>query len=169
MVFGILARAVEYNEDNPERIQHLLKVHSFARIIGKADKFDEKNQKTTELAAILLNIGFKEAERKYNSTDSYYQETVGEKVARQIMEDANVPGWIEDRVSYIVRHHNTFSEVDGPDFQAAIEANALVNIYEKNLRNKEKLEFFYENLFKTKKGKQLFKQMYLTESYMDKE
>ena len=32
MVFGVMARAVEYNENDAVRIHHLIKVHSFARI-----------------------------------------------------------------------------------------------------------------------------------------
>ena len=96
MVFGVMARAVEYDGDDAARIHHLVKVHSFARIIGKADGFDENNQKITELAAILHDIGIHNAEKKYGSIDGKYQEIEGEPVARAIMEDAHIPSWIID-------------------------------------------------------------------------
>ena len=87
MVFGVMARAVEYNGNDAARIHHLIRVHSFARIIGKADGFDENNQKITELAAILHDIGLHNAEKKYNSIEGKYQELEGEPVARAIMEE----------------------------------------------------------------------------------
>ena len=112
MVFGVMARAVEYDGDDAARIHHLVRVHSFARIIGKADGFDENNQKITELAAILHDIGIHNAEKKYGSIDGKYQEIEGEPVARAIMEDAHIPSWIIDRVCYIVGHHHTLSAID---------------------------------------------------------
>ena len=51
MVFGVAVRAVEYNENDALRIHHLIRVHTFARIIGKSDGFDESNQKIAELAS----------------------------------------------------------------------------------------------------------------------
>ena len=161
MVFGVMARAVEYNESDAARIHHLIRVHSFARIIGKADGFDENNQKITELAAILHDIGIHNAERRHNSVEGKYQELEGVPVAREIMEDAHIPGWIIDRVCYIVGHHHTLSAINGLDFQAVVEADTLVNIFDKNITDKEKKTKIRDVLFKTKKGTQLLNQMYL--------
>ncbi len=161
MVFGVMARAVEYNESDAARIHHLIRVHSFARIIGKADGFDENNQKITELAAILHDIGIHNAERRHNSVEGKYQELEGVPVAREIMEDAHIPGWIIDRVCYIVGHHHTLSAINGLDFQAVVEADTLVNIFDKNITDKEKITKIRDVLFKTKKGTQLLNQMYL--------
>ena len=165
MVFGVLVRAVEYNGNDPARIQHLIKVHTFARIIGKADGFDENNQKIVELAAILHDIGMHNCEKKYNSIDGKYQEIEGVPVARQILEECHVPGWIIDRVCYIVGHHHTLSAIDGIDFQAVIEADTLVNIYDKHVEDKERIRMIGERLFKTKKGRQLLEQIYLSDVY----
>jgi uncharacterized protein len=165
VVFGVMARAVEYDGDDAARIHHLVKVHSFARIIGKADGFDENNQKITELAAILHDIGIHNAEKKYGSIDGKYQEIEGESVARAIMEDAHIPSWIIDRVCYIVGHHHTLSAIDGMDFQAVIEADTLVNIFDKKITDKEKITLIRDRVFKTSKGKNLLTQMYLCDSY----
>ncbi len=165
VVFGVMARAVEYDGDDAARIHHLVKVHSFARIIGKADGFDENNQKITELAAILHDIGIHNAEKKYGSIDGKYQEIEGESVARAIMEDAHIPSWIIDRVCYIVGHHHTLSAIDGMDFQAVIEADTLVNIFDKKITDKEKITLIRDRVFKTRKGKNLLTQMYLCDSY----
>lgn len=131
MVFGIMARAVEYNGNDAARIHHMIRVHSFARIIGKADHFDENHQKTAELAALLHDIGIHNCEKKYHSTEGKYQEIESEPVAREILEEKHVPEWIIDRVCYIVGHHHTLSAVDGVDFQAVVEADILMNIFDK--------------------------------------
>ena len=165
MVFRVMARAVEYNENDAVRIHHLIKVHSFARIIGKADGFDENNQKITELAAILHDIGMHNAEKKYNSTEGKYQEIEGEPLAREILKDAHVPGWIIDRVCYIVGHHHTLSAINGIDFRAVIEADTLVNILDKKITDKERIMKIRDLIFKTKKGTQLLNQMYLNDKY----
>ena len=176
MVFGVMARAVEYNGNDAARIHHLIRVHSFARIIGKADGFDENNQKITELAAILHDIGLHNAEKKYNSIEGKYQELEGEPVARAIMEDAHIPGWIIDRVCFIVAHHHTLNAIDGiacavllliasAVFQAVVEADVLVNIFDRKVVDKERIAMIEDKLFKTRKGKQLLTQMYLCENY----
>lgn len=159
MVFGVMARAVEYNGNDAARIHHLIRVHSFARIIGKADGFDENNQKITELAAILHDIGLHNAEKKYNSIEGKYQELEGEPVARAIMEDAHIPGWIIDRVCFIVAHHHTLNAIDGMDFQAVVEADVLVNIFDRKVVDKERIAMIEDKLFKTRKGKQLLTQI----------
>lgn len=163
MVFGVMARAVEYNGNDHERIHHLIKVHSFARIIGKFEGFDETNQKTTELAAILHDIGMHNCEKKYNSTDGKYQEIEGVPVARKILEEAGIPNWMIDRVCYIVGHHHTLSAIDRADFRAVIEADTLVNLHDKNVTDKERLKVVGEHIFKTRKGRELFEQMYMSD------
>ncbi|MCD8037152.1 MAG: HD domain-containing protein [Clostridiales bacterium] len=165
MVFGIMARAVEYNGNDAARIHHLIRVHSFARIIGKADHFDENHQKIAELAAVLHDIGIHNCEKKYHSTDGKYQEIEGELVAREILEEYNVPEWITDRVCYIVGHHHTLSAIDGLDFQAVVEADILVNIFDKKITDKERIALIRDKIFRTKKGKQLIEQMYLSGDY----
>ena len=144
MVFGVAVRAVEYNENDALRIHHLIRVHTFARIIGKSDGFDESNQKIAELAALLHDIGIHNAEKKYDSTDGKYQEI--------------------DRVCYIVEHHHTLSAIDGQDFQAVVEADLLVNMYDDHL-DKETIRKIRDRIFKTRKGTQLVNEMYLSDKY----
>ena len=164
MVFGVAVRAVEYNENDALRIHHLIRVHTFARIIGKSDGFDESNQKIAELAALLHDIGIHNAEKKYDSTDGKYQEIEGGPVARAIMRDAHIPEWIIDRVCYIVEHHHTLSAIDGQDFQAVVEADLLVNMYDDHL-DKETIRKIRDRIFKTRKGIQLVNEMYLSDKY----
>lgn len=164
MVFGVAVRAVEYNENDAARIHHLIRVHTFTRLIGKSEGYDETNQKIAELAALLHDIGIHNAEKKYHSIDGRYQEIEGGPVAKAIMKDAHIPEWMIERVCYIVEHHHTLSAIDGPDFQAVVEADLLVNIFDKGV-DREKIKMIRDKVFKTKKGTQLLNQMYLSDRY----
>ena len=80
------------------------------------------------------------------------------------MRDAHIPEWIIDRVCYIVEHHHTLSAIDGQDFQAVVEADLLVNMYDDHL-DKETIRKIRDRIFKTRKGTQLVNEMYLSDKY----
>ena len=42
----LLTAAIEYDKGDPKRIQHFIKVHSFARLIGKQEKLSDEMMKT---------------------------------------------------------------------------------------------------------------------------
>lgn len=56
----LLTAAIEYDKGDPKRIQHFIKVHSFARLIGKQEKLSDEMMKALETAAILHDIGIHE-------------------------------------------------------------------------------------------------------------
>lgn len=52
----ILVKMIDYSAGNRKDINHLMKVHSYARIIGKGEGLSEELQKITEIAAIVHDI-----------------------------------------------------------------------------------------------------------------
>ena len=46
----LLTAAIEYDKGDPKRIQHFIKVHSFARLIGKQEKLSDEMMKALETA-----------------------------------------------------------------------------------------------------------------------
>ena len=66
-----------YDAGDPARIQHFVKVHSFAQAIGKAEKLEEEIQFILECAALVHDIGIKPAEAKYGKSDGKFQEQEG--------------------------------------------------------------------------------------------
>ena len=44
----LLTAAIEYDKGDPKRIQHFIKVHSFARLIGKQEKLSDEMMKALE-------------------------------------------------------------------------------------------------------------------------
>ena len=55
----------------------LIKVHTFARIIGIDEGLSTQEQERLEVAAIVHDIGIKPAGEKYNSSNGKYQEELG--------------------------------------------------------------------------------------------
>ena len=66
-----------YDAGDPARIQHFVKVHSFAQAIGKAENLEEEVQFILECAALVHDIGIKPAEAKYGKSDGKFQEQEG--------------------------------------------------------------------------------------------
>lgn len=160
MVYLILGKMIRYFNNDVKRINHTLKVFSFSRIIAEDENGGKNTNKIIAYSAILHDIGIKESEKKYNSSAGNYQEIEGPPLARGILSEFEISEEIINRVCFIVGNHHSYNEIDGLDFQIVVEADFLVNIYEGSM-GKEKIENIYENIFKTDKGRELLKTMYL--------
>ena len=55
----LILKMISYDHGSPERIQHFLKVHSFAKTIAVSEHLDEKTLFITEAAAIVHDIGIR--------------------------------------------------------------------------------------------------------------
>jgi HD superfamily phosphodiesterase len=156
----ILDLAITYNGNDIKRINHLLKVYSFARLIGELENCEPQIQTVIEIAAILHDIGIHEAERKHNSCAGNWQEIDGPIVAKELLKEFNLEIIILDRVLFLIGHHHTYKAIDGIDFQILVEADFLVNIFEDEIEISE-CEKIKKNIFKTKTGIRLLDQFYL--------
>lgn len=65
---------LRFNRMDPARMQHLLKVHDFTRMIGQGEQLDEHTQFVAECAALVHDIGIRPAEEKYGASDGKLQE-----------------------------------------------------------------------------------------------
>ena len=83
----LLMKMISYNSGDPKRIQHLIKVHSFARLIGLSENLESDTQFILEAAAIVHDIGIKPAEEKYGYCNGKLQEQEGPEPA----ENCSVP------------------------------------------------------------------------------
>ena len=119
-----------YDAGDPARIQHFVKVHSFAQAIGKAEKLEEEVQFILECAALVHDIGIKPAEAKYGKSDGKFQEQEGPAEAEKMMRVLGFEEAVIERVSYLVGHHHTYTNIDGMDYQILVEADFLVNYFE---------------------------------------
>ena len=152
-------RMIAFFENDPMRIQHLLKVHDFARLIGIEENLDEGTLFTLEAAAYTHDIGVKPALEKYGKCDGKLQEEEGPIYAQKLLSELGFENYIVERVCYLVGHHHTYTHMDGLDYQILVEADFLVNIYEDEIRERT-MESIYHDIFVTNTGKKLFCQMY---------
>lgn len=154
MIDAICWRMMTFDKGDAKRIQHFLKVHTYARLIAKAEKVTPHQQFIIEAAALVHDIGIHPAESKYGRCDGKLQEQEGPAPARRLLEEAGVEPTDIDRIAWLVGHHHTYHPVEGLDHQILIEADFLVNLYE-DAANSEAVHQAYERIFRTNGGKEL--------------
>ncbi|MDR3595684.1 HD domain-containing protein [Clostridium sp.] len=156
----IINEMIKYYAGDPRRVNHFLKVFSFAKSIGKLENLDSNIQEVLEVAAVMHDIGIKISEEKYNSSAGNYQELEGPPVAKEMLLRFNFDEEFIDRVCYLIGHHHTYSKIDGLDYQILIEADFLVNIYEDEIKTPQ-IQSIKEKYFKTKSGTDFLTRLYL--------
>ncbi len=143
--------AIKYDAGDSRRIEHFIKVHGYAEIIGKSEGLDTRTQEILEAAAYLHDIGIKISEEKYNSSSGYYQQIEGPAIAREILSKIGYDREFIDRVSYLISRHHKYNNIDGDDCRILIEADFIVNVVEGDVK-KETIADIREKIFKTKAG-----------------
>jgi HD superfamily phosphodiesterase len=156
----VLGLAIDYNGNDVKRINHLIKVFSFAHYIAIMEKCDDKIQIIIEITALLHDIGIHECERKYNSSAGNWQEIEGPPVAEELMKGLNIDKPIKDRILFIIANHHSYKNIDNIDFQILVEADFLVNIFEDKMEISS-INNIKKEIFKTKTGIELLKKLYL--------
>jgi uncharacterized protein len=154
-----LLQMIQHNRGDQKRIEHSLKVYSYASLLGRMESLDPANQFILELTAILHDIGIRIAEDKYGFSDGKKQETEGPPVARQMLVKLDINTAVIDRVCFIISKHHTFSAIDGIDFQLLVEADFLVNSVEEEV-SREGIKKFVELNFKTNSGRKLIGELF---------
>lgn len=158
----VCKKMIEYYKGDCKRINHFLKVYSFAKTIGEAENITKEQQFLLEISALTHDIGIKISEEKYNSSLGKYQEQEGPAVAEKMLSELGFQqNFIKD-VCYLIAHHHTYNNIDNIVYQILIEADFIVNIFEDNLTKKQIVKI-QDKIFKTKTGNMILENMYLCE------
>ncbi len=146
----------EYFGEDVRRINHFIKVYSFAQKIGSLEKLDEKTYDILCTAAIVHDIGIKPAEEKYGAGNcgGKLQEQLGPKPAEEMLRRLGYDEQTIERVCYLIAHHHTYEGVDGIDLQILLEADFIVNADEDALSSKAASKAL-NRFFKTSSGKNI--------------
>ena len=144
---NLYKKMIEYDRGDPKRIQHFIKVHSFARLIGQEEYIDDNTLYILEAAAYVHDIGIHPAMEKYGRDDGKLQE-----------QD------VIDRVCYLVGHHHTYTDIKGMDYQILVEADFLVNYFENNL-SAETIQKSVEKIFRTETGRRIAEEMFYPKEF----
>ena len=159
LIDTLLWEMMAFDIADPKRIQHFLKVHSLARLIGKGENLDTKAQIIVEAAAIVHDVGIIPAENKYGKCDGKLQEQEGPKYARNLMKEVGFSEDTIERVAWLVGHHHSYNDIKTIDLQILVEADFLVNLYEDGI-NEEGQRAALKNIFKTETGIEMLYTMY---------
>ncbi|MCB2357941.1 HD domain-containing protein [Clostridium estertheticum] len=156
----LILEMFKFDEGVPELIQHFIKVHEFAKLIGSMEKISSDNMEILEAAAIVHDIGIKVSMKKYGKSNGKLQEKEGPIYAEKLLNRLEFKKEVIERVSYLVAQHHTYSNIDGIDYQILVEADFLVNLYE-NENDKETIQNTYNKIFKTESGRKICCQMFI--------
>ena len=143
-----------YEAGCPERIHHLVKVHSFARQIGLSEGLDEDAQFALEAAAITHDIGIKPAIELTGACPGPMQEKLGPPVAAEMLSKLGFAPEVTERVCFLIGHHHTYVNVEGVDWRILLEADYLVNMIEGN-HPAAAIDQARDTFFQTEEGKRL--------------
>jgi len=155
----VFKEMVSYYAGEPARIQHFTKVYAYAALIGELENLDVKTRCILEIAALMHDIGIKEAEQRYNSAAGKYQEELGPGIAKKLLKNLSVEEDIIERVCFLVGHHHTYTDICGMDYQILVEADFMVNMHEDNCKTDTIIQV-YNKIFRTESGKKLYVDMF---------
>ena len=159
MINKLFISMTDYFKGDQKRINHFVKVHSFAKLIGEMENIDEKSLFILECASLTHDIGIKKGEELYNRNDGKIQEQLGPKEAEIMMKNLDFQQDVIDRVMFLIANHHTYKSIESIDLQILVEADFLVNTCEDNL-SRETAVKLGEKVFKTNTGKQLLKNLF---------
>ncbi len=106
------------------RIDHALSVLGYASRIQAVEGGDVQ---VVQAAAILHDIGIREAERKHGSSAGRYQEIEGPPIAEAVLRGR---GLDEERIAHVCRivaNHHSARGIDTLEFRVLWDADWLVN------------------------------------------
>ena len=144
-----------------KRIGHATKVARYAEQIAREEKGDPA---IAISAAYLHDIGIREAEAKYGSTEPKYQEELGPPIAREILTRLGAnPGLIEEVCDIVGRHHHPRPE-ETMNFKAVYDGDMIVNMEEDQKDSglaPEAIASMIEKDFLTETGRRIARAIYL--------
>lgn len=152
-----------FNKDF-KRIGHATRVARYAERLVKEEKGDPA---VVLSAAYLHDIGIKEAEGKYQSTEGKYQEELGPSIAREILNKLGANPELVAEVSDIIGHHHHPRAEESVNFKVLYDADLIVNLEESQKENNlspQKLAQIIDKNFLTESGRKLAQDIFLNEA-----
>ena len=159
IVAAVTQKMIEFYKGSIHDIDHFLKVWAMAKTIGELEKLDRHTQELLELAAVVHDISCPLCREKYGNTNGKNQELESPPLVEAFFERLPVKRGDVSRISWLIAHHHTYTNIDGLDHQILLEADFLVNAYEDEL-SPAALRSFRDNVFRTESGRKLLQQIY---------
>lgn len=159
MTDELIIRTTEFFKGDARRIQHFIKVYTYAALIGRMEGLDDDTMRVLEAAAVVHDTGIKKAEELYGYNNGKLQEQYGPEAADALLKECGYGLKDRERVCYLVAHHHTYTGMDGADYRILVEADFLVNMYEDDA-DINAVHTAYDKIFTTESGKRICRTMY---------
>ena len=160
MIETAIEKMIAEYKGNLHDISHFLKVWSLAKTIGELEVLDRHTLEILELAAVAHDISCPLCREKYGNTNGKNQELESPPLVEAFFTDLPVAPADVARISWLVAHHHTYTNVDGLDHQILLAADFLVNAGESSYSSAA-IESARQRVFRTAAGLRLLDSMYL--------
>lgn len=154
-----IEKMIDFYKGDLHDINHFLKVWAFAKNIGEREGLDAHTQETLELAAVVHDISCPLCREKYGDTNGRHQELESAPLVAAFFAGEDCDADVE-RISWLVSHHHTYTNVNGMDYQILLEADFIVNAGESGY-SKSAIESAKKQFFRTSAGLRLLNSIYL--------
>ena len=144
-ISALISLLIQHNAGEPEKINHIMKVYSFAHIIAVEENVDENTRQVIEMASVVCDIG----ENGIASAS----------VSDMLLLNLGYNRDIIERVHNLVLKNANYENIVGVDYQILAEANFLVSAFENRL-DKESIVGVLNNVFKTHSGRQFLQDIF---------
>ncbi len=158
-IANAIEKMIAFYRGDLHDIDHFLKVWSLARTIGVQEGLPDTVQLTLELAAVVHDIACPLCREKYGNTNGKNQERESPPLVDAFFVELAAPSVDVERISWLVAHHHTYTDVDGPDHRILLEADFLVNAGESGYE-RAAIETAREKIFRTASGIRLLDAMF---------
>lgn len=160
LVSTVIEKTIAISAGSLHDTDHFLKAYALAKTIGEAEGLDARTQETLELAAVVHDIACPLCREKYGNTLGKHQEQESAPLVDAFF--AELPACTADaaRISWLVSHHHTYTDVDSLDHWILLEADFLVNAGESGY-TRAAIETAGQRVFRTAAGIRLLDSMYL--------
>ena len=160
IVAAATQKMIEFYKGSLHDINHFLKVWAMAKTISELEGLDRHTQEVLELTAVVHDISCPLCREKYGNADGKHQELESLPLVEAFFAELPVEHSDVERISWLVAHHHTYTNIDGLDHQILLEADFLVNAGESGYA-RSAIENFRQRVFRTAAGTRLLDSMYL--------
>ncbi len=159
MIAAAIEQMIAFYRGNMHDIAHFLNVWALAKTIAEQEGLDPKTRETLELAAVVHDIACPLCREKYGDTNGKHQELESPPLVEAFLAALPACGVDRARISWLVAHHHTYTNVDGLDHRILLEADFLVNAGESGY-SRAAIDTARERVFQTAAGRRLLDSMY---------
>ena len=158
-IAAAIEKMTDFYKGNIHDIYHFLRYGPLQRTSARRKDWIQKHRKRWrwQLLSMILPARCVGKIRKYQA--ERHQEEESAPLVAEFFKDVPAGELDVERITWLVTHHHTYTNVEGMDYQILLEADFLVNAGESEY-SKQAIENFCRKVFRTEAGTHLLKSMF---------